>query len=729
MLSYSLVLLLFSRVILTAAADSIGIKLQNGFERVYIQPYGENGLRVRTSLMRDPTGNEWSALIDPPLEGPGGNAGLAYDTLIPYNGNGSITNGNIVASVTFGQLSFWRIEEDGGLSALTREFTDTKALPARYYSQYDASSSFQVDLSFTSDVDEQFYGTGQQACCSDASVNKKGQVVDFVNFNSHVTMPLYISNRGYLQLFNMPSQGRLEFGQGRTRYHAQETSVVDYYISTAAPGDYDTLQKQLTSVTGRQPTPPEFLLGYQQSKLRYYSQDQVLEVAQRFHDEQIPVSLLVVDFFAWKYQGDWSFDPTYFPDPAAMAAQVKELTGAEMMVSLWPSVEDASENYLTLQTEGLLATTRDGTGIQDSFNGAYIRLVDSTNPASREFLWNRLNDSYYSKGIHNFWIDQADGGSLGEPFVNNGAYITGIPYARTFTQYFAGTQEAVGMVYPWLQQQAIDEGIRNLTGTDAASTSCPYMSLTRGTWIGGQRYCSYLWSGDTTSDWPVLLQQITAGVSVGASGISSWTLDIGGFSRLNIDTDEGKELYVRWFGMGVFLPYMRTHGDRTCDLPRPEGVPQGNPCPNEPWSYGEDNFEILKDYIALRYQLIPYVTKLFSDLQASGRTILRALYYDFSLSDAHVVEGTGSHDKQIMGEYMFGPRILVAPVYLPGVSTWEVYLPSIPRSYIDQGWTWTHWWSETDFGLGGGNVTVDAPLGEIPVFYLGSKDDIFSGNV
>lgn len=122
-----------------------------------------------------------------------------------------------------------------------------------------------------------------------------------------------------------------------------------------------------------------------------------------------------------------SFNPEFFPDPEGMAAKVKELTGAEMMVSLWPSVEDLSENYLTLQQNGLLATTRDGPGVQDSFAGVYTRLVDSTNPAAREFLCKRptiyirrlifipgyagrrLNDSYFSKGIHNFWIDQADG--------------------------------------------------------------------------------------------------------------------------------------------------------------------------------------------------------------------------------------------------------------------------------------------------------------------------------
>jgi alpha-glucosidase (family GH31 glycosyl hydrolase) len=198
------------------------------------------------------------------------------------------------------------------------------------------------------------------------------------------------------------------------------------------------------------------------------------------------------------------------------------------------------------------------------------QLVDSTNPDAREFLWKRLNESYFSKGIHNFWIDQADGtslpplqssvlanfarasgGSLGEFYVNNGQDpLNLLPYPRPFTQYFLGTQEGTGKMYPWLHQQAIEEGFNNLTSSSGSSsslvpsanngvrTSCEHMSLTRSTFVGGQRFCSYLWSGDTDSRFDVLLQQITTGVSVAASGISSWTLDIGGFAGLNIDTDE-----------------------------------------------------------------------------------------------------------------------------------------------------------------------------------------------
>ncbi|KAG5653177.1 hypothetical protein H0H81_001894 [Sphagnurus paluster] len=175
--------------------NSTGIKLQNGFERVYIQPFGNHGIRVRASLLRDPTGNEPSAFFDPPLEGPGGSQGLAHDITLPFQGSASLRNGRLIAQVSRGVISFLRVEQNGTTTLLTSEYSDAKSLPSRYYTQDFRSSSFAAQFAFSSTPDEQFYGAGQQACCKDHSVNKKGQVVDLINFNSHVTLPIYMSNK------------------------------------------------------------------------------------------------------------------------------------------------------------------------------------------------------------------------------------------------------------------------------------------------------------------------------------------------------------------------------------------------------------------------------------------------------------------------------------------------------------------------------------------------------
>lgn len=208
-------------------------------------------------------------------------------------------------------------------------------------------------------------------------INKKGNTIDLVNFNTHVPTPLFMSSRGYGFVWNSASEGEMEFGMLRNRFTSDSTTLVDYAITSAPPGDYDTLQRRLTAMTGRSPLPPDFSLGYLHSKLRYENQTELIQLAQNFHDYKIPVSLLVIDYQSWAHQGDWGLDEGLWPNVSYMAERVKELTGAEIMASLWPSVEDASVNYAEMQVEGLLSATRSGPGTTDSWNSSYVRNYDS----------------------------------------------------------------------------------------------------------------------------------------------------------------------------------------------------------------------------------------------------------------------------------------------------------------------------------------------------------------
>jgi len=192
------------------ATNATGIKLQNGFERVYIQvatsclsgspfpttrqPFGINGFRVRATILRDPTGNEPSALLHPPLEGPS-SKGLDHSINVPFMGNGSIRNGHLGVDILLGAISFHRVHPNGTRVPLTSEFKDTKSPYARNYVQSLRGNAYQAQFSFSSDPEEMFFGTGQQACCNDNSVNKKGQIVDLFNYNSHVTLPVLMSNK------------------------------------------------------------------------------------------------------------------------------------------------------------------------------------------------------------------------------------------------------------------------------------------------------------------------------------------------------------------------------------------------------------------------------------------------------------------------------------------------------------------------------------------------------
>ena len=413
-----------------------------------------------------------------------------------------------------------------------------------------------------------------------------------------------------------------------------------------------------------------------------------------------------------------------------MSATVKNLTGAEMMASSWPSVEDNSHNYNEMQVQGFLSATRSGPGTTDSWNGSYIRNYDATNPAARAFFWDQLNRNYYQQGIRNFWIDQADGGNLGEAYENNGqsVYIQSIPYPLADVLYAAGTQASVGKLYPWAHQQMIEEGLRNVSGTQPGSP-CDALSLSRSGFLGSQRFCSVIWSGDTTSVWETLGAQVASGLSAAATGWGWWTLDIGGFQvdstvpwSGNIDEPEYRELYVRWQQWGTFLPFMRNHGSRTCNFQN------AYTCNNEPWTYGEENTPIIASYINLRYQLHDYLQAIFEQFHNTGRMIMRPLYMDFGSSDAEIFNRTAGNDNATTQQYMFGPRLLVTPVTLPNVTEWDVYLPQPGSTANGNSSPWTYWWTNQTYS-GGQTVTVPAPLEHIPVFHLGSREDILSGNV
>ncbi|KAJ9209621.1 CAZyme family GH31 [Paecilomyces variotii] len=713
--------------------NSTGFRMQHGFETILVQPFGYDGFRVRAWPYRPPTGNEISFIYDPPLEGfENGKAhGMNFDTAFNGNRTMAIRNGNIIVRTSgWGgnpggyRLAFYRVEKNESETLLTNEYAPLKSINPRYYRWPGPGSEFSAEFSFSTTPDEQIYGTGTQ---QDHMVNKKGSVIDLINFNTHIPTPVFMSNKGYGFIWNMASEGRMEFGSLRNKFTADLATVVDYVIVAAPSGDYDTLQRRLSALTGRAPPPPQFSLGFIQSKLRYENQTEVELLAQRFKDHNIPVSLIVIDYQSWAHQGDWQLDPRLWPDVASMAEKVKNLTGAEMMASLWPSVADDSDNYLELIANGFLSATRSGPGTTDSWNGSYIRNYDSTNPAAREFLWKTLKRNYYEKGIKNFWIDQADGGALGEAYENNGqsSYIESIPFTLPNTLYAVGSQFSAGKLYPWAHQQAIEEGFRNVTETKMG-TECEHISLSRSGYIGSQRFCSMIWSGDTTSVWDTLAVQVASGLSAAATGWGWWTMDAGGFQAdptvpwsANIDTPQYRELYVRWFQWATFLPFMRTHGSRECN------TQNAYTCSNEPWSYGETNTPIIVSYIKLRYQLQPYLQTIFDQFHQTGRSIMRPLYMDFERTDPHIAAMTRKNTNATTQQYMFGPRLLVTPVTTPNVTEWSVYLPQIGTREIKP---WTYWWTNETYA-GGQIVTVPAPIEHIPLFYLGRQEDIFSGDV
>ena len=296
--------------------NSTGFRIQHGFETVLVQPYGYDGFRVRAWPFRPPNGNEISFLYDPPLEGPenGKSLGMGYDIKTNGTGQVSVRNGNMVVKtyspvaddVTLVRLAFYRVENDGSETLLTNEYSPLKSTNPRYYSWNGPGYEFSAAFSFSTTPDEQIYGTGTQ---QDHLVNKKGNVIDMINFNTHIPTPMFMSSKGYGFVWNSAAEGEMEFGMLRNRFTSRSTTLVDYAVTCAPPGNYDALQQRLSAMTGRAPEPPNWSLGYLHSKLRYENQTEFILLAQHFRDHGIPVSLLVIDYESWAQNGDWALDP------------------------------------------------------------------------------------------------------------------------------------------------------------------------------------------------------------------------------------------------------------------------------------------------------------------------------------------------------------------------------------------------------------------------------------
>ena len=382
---------------------------------------------------------------------------------------------------------------------------------------------------------------------------------------------------------------------------------------------------------------------------------------------------------------DFKFEPRDWPDPEGMIRELKEL-GIETVVSIWPTIDERSENFGKMADSGYLVSADRGNGIHMTWMGNTV-FYDATNPGAREYVWEKCRENYYKYGIKCFWLDEA------EPEYG--------PYDFDNYRYYAGPALQCTNIYPLMYVKGFYDGLKSEGETEV-------LSLVRCAWAGSQKYGALTWSGDIHSSFRAMREQLQAGLNMSVAGIPWWTSDIGGFLGGDISDPKFRELLVRWFEWGAFCPVFRMHGERSPWHEREEEFINGvrqltSGQDNEVWSFGEDNFEILKKYLFLRERLRPYIRECMDEASLSGMPVMRPLFFDFY------------KDKtawKIEDEYMFGPDILVAPVMEENTSERKVYLP--------EGAIWTDANTKKAYS-GGQNVTVPAPLDIIPVFIRDNK--------
>lgn len=638
---------------------------ENG-ETVEVAPWGRNSLRVRASFLGEI--EEGSIALLEPEE--------TEDEIITGEWEASIQNGNIRAVLKVQpwghalQIGFY--DQNGKL--LLQEIPNGGALQkkARHFKPL-SGGGYELRASFVSDPAEKLYGMGQY---QQEVMNLKGCNLELAHRNSQASIPFYVSSLGYGFLWHNAAVGSVHFGRNTTEWVAGCTMQLDYWITA---GDHPAqIVEAYGQATGKAPMMPEYGLGFWQCKLRYFNQKQVISIAQEYKKRDIPVDVLVIDYYHWPRCGDWRFDEEYFPNPADMVSQLHEM-GIETMVSIWPQVDWRSENYEEMKQKGLLVKSNAGVDVQMVFHGNNV-FMDATNPRTREYVWEKVKKNYADLGIHTFWLDEA------EP-----EFTT---YDYGMYRYAAGPVAQVGNVYPREYARLFYEGQRSAGQTDI-------VNLIRCAWAGSQRYGALVWSGDIMSSWEDFRKQICAGIHMGLCGIPWWTTDIGGFHGGATQDPAFRKLLVRWFQFGAFCPVMRLHGSRVPHEPivnQAGEVREQTGADNEIWSFGEEAYPILAKFIRIRERLRDYTRSLMQEAHEKGSPVMRALFYEFP-QDAEAWDITDS--------YLYGPDILVAPMCREGETKRKVYLP--------KGASWIHAGSGKEYA-GGSWYEVEAPLDTLPVF-------------
>ncbi|MEY8354293.1 glycoside hydrolase family 31 protein [Lachnospiraceae bacterium 54-53] len=647
------------------------LKFHYDAEELWIQPWGANSFRVRASKMDKMPGEDWALSVKPEDVQP--------EIKIEKDCAG-IRNGKIEARISrYGKLTFYNQRGEVLLDEYLRNRLDVFAdycsaleVEAREFKPIPGGD-YHLSMRFVSNPEERIYGMGQY---QQPYLNLKGTDLELAQRNSQASVPFAVSSLGYGFLWNNPAVGRVFFGKNITTWEAYSAKGLDYWIT--AEDTPAKIEEAYAKVSGTVPMMPEYAMGFWQCKLRYQTQEELLEVAREYKRRELPISVIVIDYFHWPLQGDWKFDSRYWPDPDAMIRELKEM-GIELMVSIWPTVDYRSENFEEMKEKGYLIRTDRGFRIAMDFQGNTVHF-DATNPEAREYVWQKAKKNYYEKGIRVFWLDEAEPEYSIYDFDNY--------------RYHMGPNVQIGNIYPAMYAKTFFDGMK-------AEGQENIINLLRCAWAGSQKYGALVWSGDIHSSFASLRNQLAAGLNMGLAGIPWWTTDIGGFHGGNPEDPAFRELLVRWFEYGTFCPVMRLHGYRE-PLKEPMGTEGGAACvsgaDNEVWSFGEEAYGICRTYLEMRENLKPYITERMEEAHRKGTPVMRPLFYDFPEDE---------RSWEVEDEYMFGPDVLVAPVLFAGVRKRSVYLP--------EGSDWKDYWTGEEVE-GGRTIEADAPLHRLPVF-------------
>lgn len=566
--------------------------------------------------------------------------------------------------------------------------------------------AFEAKLAFTFADDEALFGLGSH---EEGYGNLRGKSQQLYQQNMKMVVPCLVSSKGYGLLWDCSSAMVFHDDAYGSYWWAECVDQVDYYF--VGGGNASAVAKNYYALTGKPPMLPRWAFGYVQSKERYVTAQEIVDVAKEYRRRHIPLDVMVLDWKSWPDGNGWgqkTFDPVRFPDPKAFIDELHAM-GVKLMVSIWPIMSGGCPNQDELREKGQML------GNQSTYN--------AFDPDARMTYWNQAKNGLFAHGVDAWWCDCT------EPFE---ADWTGTVKPEPHLRMIKNTNHA---------KRYIDEGQLSAyslhhsrgiyDGQRATSNEKRVVNLTRSSYAGQHRYSTVSWSGDICATWEVYRRSIPEGVNFCATGEPYWTLDIGGFFVASdpenrwfwkgdydagcrglgpgkgtepIVNDDGCsdlgywELYTRWLQYGCFLPIFRSHGT---DAAR------------EIWRFGDEGnrfYDTIAKYIRLRYQLLPTIYSVAAAVAESGQALLRPVAMAYPSDPATF---------DLLDQYLFGPGMMVCPVTRPMYyDRGSRALEDVPESrsvYLPKGADWYDFWTETLIA-GGSTVEADAPLETIPLF-------------
>ena len=526
--------------------------------------------------------------------------------------------------------------------------------------------SFTLTQDFQLDDDERIYGMGQ---LQDGFLNRRGTNVLLEQDNRRIAIPYFLSSKNYSLYWDNYSPTTFTDATSGTRFRSTGTAI-DYYVLGA--DDKDGIQRSLRNLTGQCELPPLWNFGTYQSKERYTSAQEVMDVLKRYREQHIPIDCMVQD---WQYWGDnahWNamefLNPTY-SNYQEMIDYIHD-NNAKLMISIWTTFGPETKPFAEFKEKGLLLP-----GNTWPLNTG-SRIYDLYSSKARDIYWRYLYDGIVNKGIDAYWLDMTDPEFFGEQ--SDFDHVS--EYGETW--------RSLRNVFPLATVEGVATHHRAQPELSGKRTSI----LTRCGFLGMQRTGAFIWSADITASWDVLRNQIAAACNVSVSGLPYWNSDTGGFFlgryRNGVKDPAFRRLYTRWTQFSCFTPMLRFHGTGT---------------PQEPWQFGDEGdaygeYDNIVKYIRLRYALLPYIYSTANRVRTQSAVFMDAIPLAFPEDE----KGWDVSD-----EYMFGQSFLVAPITQDGVIGREVYLPKDTK-WIDFWTGYTH--------DGGQRVFKNTPADIIPLY-------------